>query len=139
MSSETLLISGDFNIHVDVPTGADGIRFRDLLDSVGSLQRVKRPTHFYGHTLDLLITSHLMTSLRKSQRQRYFSDHAVVLCHPRRAKPTSTVRHSEFRKLKAIENKKFWRTSIRTSSLCRDPPDTLEGLVESCNDILSIL
>lgn len=39
MSSETLLISGDFNIHVDVPTGADGIRFRDLLDSVGSLQR----------------------------------------------------------------------------------------------------
>lgn len=81
----------------------------------------------------------LMTSLRKSQRQRYFSDHAVVLCHPRRAKPTSTVRHSEFRKLRAIEKKNFWRTSIRTSSLCRDPPDTLEGLVECCNDTLSTL
>lgn len=33
--SKLLLISGDFNIHVDVPTDADGIRFRDLLDYMG--------------------------------------------------------------------------------------------------------
>lgn len=56
LSSEMLLISRDFNIHVDVPTDADGVRFRDLLDSVGLLQHVKQPTHFHGHTLDLLTT-----------------------------------------------------------------------------------
>ena len=78
MSSELLLVSGDSDKRVDVPTDADGIRFRDLLDSMGLLQRVRRPN---GHTLDtftvtpLIYSSpvNLMTSSRKSQEQRDIS------------------------------------------------------------------
>ena len=73
MSSELLLVSGDSDKRVDVPTDADGIRFRDLLDSMGLLQRVRRPNYIHGHTLDLLITVNLMTSSRKSQEQRDIS------------------------------------------------------------------
>lgn len=90
--SELLLISGDFNIHVDVPTDADGIRFRDLSDSMRLLQHVKRLTRFHGHTFDLLITRQSDDIITEEpETERYFSDHAVVLSHLRRTKPTSTV------------------------------------------------
>lgn len=56
MCNEPLVLLGDFNIHVDVPTDMDAIQFRDLLDSMGLQQHVKQPTHIHGHTLDLLIT-----------------------------------------------------------------------------------
>ena len=56
ISNEPLILLGDFNIHVDVPTDMDTIQFRDLLDSMGLQQHLKRPTHIHGHTLDLLIT-----------------------------------------------------------------------------------
>ena len=56
MSSELLIISGDFNIHMDVSNNPDTIRFWDLLDSMGLVQHVKRPTHEKGHILDLIIT-----------------------------------------------------------------------------------
>ena len=55
MSNELLLICGDFITHMDVPSDADTIRLKDLLNSMGLVQRVERPTHIHGHTLDLII------------------------------------------------------------------------------------
>jgi len=49
-TSEPLLITGDINIHVDVPDDPNIIRFLDLLDSMGLVQHVKTPTHKMGHT-----------------------------------------------------------------------------------------
>ena len=60
MCNELLLIYGDFNIHIGVPSDADTIRLKDLLFSMGLVQHVKRPTHIHGHTLDLIITHRLM-------------------------------------------------------------------------------
>ena len=117
MSSELLLVSGDSDKRVDVPTDADGIRFRDLLDSMGLLQRVRRPNYIHGHTLDLLITRKSDDIIAKEPgTERYFSDHAVVLCHLWRAKLTSTVKHVEFPKLKAIDKQKF-RFSVASLQL----------------------
>ena len=47
----------------------------------------------------------------------------------------SKVTHAEFRKLKAI-NKQQFLEDIRNSSLCRDPPNTLDELVECYNNTL---
>lgn len=81
MSNEPLVLLGDFNIHGDVPTDMDAIQFRDLLDSMGLQQHVKQPTHIHGHTLDLLITRQSDVIIAKEPEiERYFSDHAVVLC-----------------------------------------------------------
>ena len=86
MSNEPLVLLGDFNIHVDVPTDMDAIQFRDLLDSTGLQQHVKRSTHIHGHTLDLLITRQSDVIIAKEPEiERHFSDHAVVLCHLRTA------------------------------------------------------
>lgn len=56
MSTDKLLITGDFNFHMDVPTDPNNLHFRDLLDAMGLVQHVKQPTHIHGHTLDLIIT-----------------------------------------------------------------------------------
>ena len=45
MSSESLLIVGDFNIHVDIPRDPNAIRFLDLLSSMRLDQHVDKPTH----------------------------------------------------------------------------------------------
>lgn len=56
MSPEPLLITGDFNIHVDVPNDSDAARFLEFLTSMGLEQHVDKPTLISGHTLDLIIT-----------------------------------------------------------------------------------
>ena len=56
MSSDKLLITGDFNFHMDEPTDSNNIHFRDLLDAMGTVQHEKQPTHIHGHTIDLIIT-----------------------------------------------------------------------------------
>ena len=38
MSSDKLLITGEFNFHMDVPTDPNNIHFRDLLDAMGLVQ-----------------------------------------------------------------------------------------------------
>lgn len=61
MSSEPLVLLGDFNIHVDVPTDMDAIQFRDLLDSMGLQQHVKRPFTFMVTPLIYLSPVSLMS------------------------------------------------------------------------------
>ena len=51
-----LIISGDFNFHVDSPNEANSKSFLRLLESFSLKQHVNFPTHIRGHTLDLLIT-----------------------------------------------------------------------------------
>ena len=97
MSSEPLVLLGDFNIHVDVPTDMHAIQFRDLLDSMGLQQHVKRLTHVHGHTLDLLMTCQSDDIIAKEPEvERYFSDHAIVLCDLTTAVSVSKVTHAEF-------------------------------------------
>lgn len=42
LSKEPLLISGDFNIHVDSTDDADALKLQDLLESVGLRQYVSQ-------------------------------------------------------------------------------------------------
>ena len=51
-----LLITGDFNIQMDVEADTGAVRLRELLESTGLKQHVTAPTHISGHTLDLIIT-----------------------------------------------------------------------------------
>ena len=52
----SLLIAGDFNIHMDINTDADAIRMCDVLSMYDLTQHVTVPTHISGHILDLIIT-----------------------------------------------------------------------------------
>ena len=49
-----LLITRDFNIHVDKNTSTT-IKFKETLDIFNLKQHVAIPTHMDGHSLDLII------------------------------------------------------------------------------------
>jgi len=51
-----VIISGDFNIHVEDPSDASTLRLMELLSSMDLQQHVTLPTHQAGGTLDLVIT-----------------------------------------------------------------------------------
>ena len=56
LSSELLLITGDFNIHVNVVGDPHKLKLPVLLETMGLQQHVITPTHESGNTLDLIIT-----------------------------------------------------------------------------------
>ena len=50
MNPGRLLITGDFNIHVDKPEDFIAAKFLSILGSFGPTQHVNVPTHVAGHT-----------------------------------------------------------------------------------------
>ena len=56
LSKERSLITGGFNIYVDVPDDPDTFKLLDLREYFGLHQHITVPTHKFGHTLDLVIT-----------------------------------------------------------------------------------
>ena len=88
LSPESLILTGDYNFHVDVEDDPDARAFLDLLASMGLKQHVNVPTHVSGHTLDLMITrEHDPVISNVPVADRYLSDHTSVLCSLNSAKP----------------------------------------------------
>ncbi len=54
LAADTVLIVGDFNIHIDNEKYALGSAFIDILNSIGVRQHVSGPINFRNHTLDLI-------------------------------------------------------------------------------------
>ena len=104
---------------------------QDLLNSMGLVQHVKRPTHIHGHTLDLIITRQADDIVDgEPLPERYFSDHAVVICKLSVAERPLRIKHAEYRKLKSIDITKL-KEDIRNSQLYQDPPNDLNMLFQS--------
>ena len=123
---------------MDVPSDADTIRLKDLLNSMGLVQHVKRPTHIHGHTLDLIITKQADDIVDgEPLPERYFSDHAAVICKVSVAKPPLRIKHAEYRKtMDAID---ITKEDIRNSQLYQDPPNDLNMLPDCYNTTLRSL
>ena len=94
MSTEKLVILGDFNIHIDVPSDVDARKLEDLFDCLSLEQHVREPTHTQGHTLDLIISRKCQFVIDGSPRvDRLFSDHFSVICGLQMPKSTVSVRN----------------------------------------------
>lgn len=59
LNSDTVMIVGHVNIHVDVEKGSLTTAFKSLLHSVGFSQNVNEPTHCFNHTLDHVLSSRI--------------------------------------------------------------------------------
>ena len=128
MSSEPLLIVGDFNLHVNIPSDPNASKFVDLLSSMGLDQHVDKPTHVSGNTLDLRITRCSDSLVPTNPLIDYLlSDHMTILCDIMLGKPPPITKKVTYRKIKAIDKKK----------LCVNTPDALNQLVECYNRTLS--
>ena len=126
MSSDKLLITGDFNFHMDVPMDPNGIHFRDLLDAMGLVQHVKEPTHIHSQTLDLIITRQCDDFVAEEPlSERFISDHAAMICSLRTRRPVVELKHAEYRKLKSVDSELF-AEDIRNFVVYIDLPDDLD-------------
>ena len=137
LCSSHLLITGDFNIHIDVAGDADAIRLRRLLESTGLKQHVTVPTHISGHTLDLVITrfsDHL--GISTPWTDYLFSDHMPVYSKLQVYKPALKKSYITFRKIRSID-KKLLREEISDTDLCKNLFSyNLDGLVNAYNNTL---
>ena len=76
-----IVITGDFNIHVNDPDDRHARRLSALLETFGLVQSVSQPTHRRGNTLDLLITrAEGRPTECTVDPPDVISDHALVVC-----------------------------------------------------------
>ena len=137
LSKVPLCISGDFNFHMDVIGDADSAKFADLLELMCLTQHVRSPTHIQGHILDLVITRNSDNIIQwRPISDRYISDHCSVLCSLSAPRPSPTVKHISFRKLKTLDLNAF-KDDIARSDLFSDADP--EKLVDLYNNTLRLL
>ena len=89
---DSIIISGDFNLHIDKFDNPHSRDFLALLDTFNLTQHVQGPTHSQGHTLDLVITKGVTVSL--DIKELGVSDHRCIFfnaCLPAYSKTTSLV------------------------------------------------
>ena len=138
LCTDQLLITGDFNIHVDVTDDVDAVKLQELLESTGLQQHVNVPTHIRGHTLDLIITRHSENIVTSPPRTDYiFSDHMPVHCNLLVNKPRLKKTHISYRKVKSI-NVDALCNDLSNSDLCKNMLSMeLNDLVDCYNHTLS--
>ena len=56
LSTDKVIVVGDFKIHIDVDNDSLNVNFNSILDSIGFFQSVHRPTHCLNHTFDFVLT-----------------------------------------------------------------------------------
>uniref|UniRef100_A0A8C5GPT6 Reverse transcriptase domain-containing protein n=1 Tax=Gouania willdenowi TaxID=441366 RepID=A0A8C5GPT6_GOUWI len=79
LSSDKILIVGDFNIHVDKDSDSLSSAFMSLIDSVGFFQTINEATHRLNHTLDLVLTYGLdINELKVYPENPLLSDHFLI-------------------------------------------------------------
>jgi len=89
--SAPLMVTGDFNIHVDDATNIHVSKFTDILSCHSLRQHVTSPTHVHGHTLDLLITRDDQSVAVLPVDPPLLSDHSFVVADCSCPLPPSTT------------------------------------------------
>ena len=102
-----LLLTGDFNIHVNNLKSPDTNTFLDVLDSFGLHNHISFPTHCLNNTLDLVITSEQDNFIESSTPDRLFSDHNIVYFNLITFKQLNTIKEITYWKLKNINMTNF--------------------------------
>jgi hypothetical protein len=126
-----LIITGDFNFHMNKPNDPRAKRFSELLEMFDLTQHVTGPTHKSGNTLDLIITR------KKSLFTGYFtsdlnSDHNCILFDVKMGRGTDKSKIVRFRKTKNIDLENFkcdLRNRLKVPSLSADSKHYLNQLV----------
>jgi len=138
-SSTELVITGDFNLHVDCKSDPDTVIFMQLLYDFNLTQLVSFPTHNKGHTLDLLIT-HTSSNLVPfvTSDDICISDHIAVVASLDIPKPELSKTSFTYRSTKLIDTSSF-SADILASPLVSNSSSDLDTLVSSYNSTLTAL
>ena len=139
-STSELLITGDFNIHVDIPSDPFSKSFSNLLEIFDLKQHITFPTHNHGHTLDLLVTRSNSTILSDLDYTiPCISDHYAIMSsisvspHQHPSRVTKTIRSIRKINLEAFSN------DILSSPIYTTTAETLDSFLSIFSNTLKCL
>ena len=105
-SKSELVITGDFNIHMNKPTNPNTIKLLTVLETFNMTQHVTKSTHKDGNILDLIITRKPFP-VSDCVVDEYISDHAAVLCSIQIPSSRLTHRKIQYRNTRKIDIASF--------------------------------
>ena len=73
-----LILTGDFNIHMDMPHISDTILINDFLDTFNLTNRVTSPIHLSQHIIDLMLFKTQSTIVNEIRQGHLFSDYHFI-------------------------------------------------------------
>ncbi len=121
MCPEMLLISGDFNFHLDDMANTNTMKFNEMLETFGLKQHVSTPTHSSNHILDLLITrSTTDIKILSIESTLYLYDHCFVECKLSIGRPMHPKKEISCREMKKINLDDFKADLSRVNYLCEN-------------------
>ena len=136
VAKSEIIILGDVNIHLDVKTNTHTRRFIELLESNGFKQHVHEPTHYLGHTLDVLFTrdtSDIVANVTVTDiglcndDGLVLRDHFAIVCDVKQQQPTTKIVTVQYRNFKSI-NVELFRVDIKSSQLMSDTSGLLHDI-----------
>ena len=132
IASYDILVTSDFNVHLDDCDDRDVINFVDLLNIHKLVQHVEGPTHDNEYTLDLVITRSPEIVSKVTITNDKLSDHFSVKYFLPLSKPIHEKREVTYGKLNQIDFEKFSNNLQEQFDLI-DPSCDLSNLVSTCN------
>ena len=139
---EILLITGDFNFHLDDTINSNTInsntiKFNEMLETFGLKQHVSIPTHLSNHILDLLITrSTTDINISSIESTLFLSDHCFVECNISIPRPKLFKKEISYHELEKIDIVDFKADLPVLNSHCEKLVN-LDELAHCYEDILS--
>ena len=108
LGGDSLVIVGDFNIHMDTPSQTYSRKLLELCTAFDLIQHVTLPTHIKGHTVDLVFSRSTDRIQPTHPRQaEMISDHYTVFCDLTISNPKPVKREITYRNLKSIDMEQF--------------------------------
>ena len=102
-----MIIVGDINIHTNKEQHPDSILFQETLDGLGLRDHVDFATHYFGNSLDAVITSQDDPIVNTVVQGELFSDHHWVFFNITSSIIMYRVEEIAFRKIKLISPDAF--------------------------------
>ena len=134
-SNMTLVVLGDFNIHVNDIDDPNARIFLDTMTSLALKQHVEGPTNKSGNCLDLIFTEEMSkTKAIRCSRSMFASDHNSIQCILNIPKEDCTQKEITYRKLKDVDLSQL----VMDMSLEEIRTENLDEMVEMLEENFSI-
>ena len=132
VENNSLLLLGDFNIHIDEENNDDATNFRDTMEALGMTQHIKFSTHMAKHIIDHIYTE-ISSNIKVTNcdQKDLILDHHIIVFNMSIPKSKLTTTTILYRKLKDVNPV----VSGQKVSLNAAIPD-LDSRVEAFNDQL---
>ena len=112
-----MLVSGDFNFHLDDSSDANAREFMELMVTFGLLQHITTPVHVSKLILDLIISQSSNDINAFPPKLTHISNHCFTACQLSLPGPNILVKEVSYWKFKQTDMDNF-RSDTASSVLC---------------------